>query len=229
MKKISFIIAFFIAFTGLSQSSNNSNSFGSGFRLGIESEEGHPFLINDWYNGNLVKNDGTLTGKILLNYHLVDNLLVTMQMENGEKNFHKLNTNDYTGFVITDDKNKVYIYTKLEGTQFTKKKKENKFYLIVSEPNKNVIIEIKKSFKDPNASGWSSSTNTNKRGSYKEKTQAYVLNNSGKYEKVNPSNNAILKIYKDKKNELKQYITDNDIKIKEPVDMIKIVEYYHSL
>ncbi|MCG1035708.1 hypothetical protein [Polaribacter sargassicola] len=229
MKKLSFIISFLITLNIFSQSSNNSNSFGSGFRIGVENEEGHPYLMNDWYSGNLVKNDGSVTEKMPLNYQIADNLLVSMKVVNGEKIFQKLNADDYTGFIITDDKNNIHIYTKIEGNKFSKTKKENKFYLIVSAPSKNVLLETSKSFKDPNASGWSSSTTTNKRGSYKEKTQTYVLTKSGKYEKVGTSNNAILKVYKDKKNELKKYITENKIKIKEPTDLIKIVEYYHAL
>lgn len=229
MKKISFIIAFLTAVSGFSQSSNNTNSFGDGFRIGLEAQGGHPFLVNDWYTGNLVKNDGSVTGKTLLNYHLIDNLLVSMNMVNGEKTFKELNINDYSGFVITDDKNNVQIYSKIEGSKFDKNKNESKFYLIVSAPTKNVILEITKSFKDPNASGWNSSTNTTKRGAYKERTQAYVLNKSGKYEKIKLSNNGVLKVYKDKKKELKEYITKNNIDIKEPKDLIQTVAYYYSL
>lgn len=229
MKKISLIIAFIVAFSGFSQSSNNTNSFGSGFRLDIESQQGHAFLINDWHTGNLVKNDGSVTEKKLLNYHLIENVVVSMNMVNGEKTFQKLNSDDYTGFVITDDKNNVHIYSKVEGKQFAKSKDESKFYLIVSAPTKNVLLETTKSFKDPNASGWASSTTTTKRGSYKERTQAYILNRSGKYEKVKLSNNGILKVYKDKKKELKEYIAKNNIKIKEPKDLIQTVAYYYSL
>lgn len=229
MKKISLIIALLVSFTNFSQSANNSNSFGDGFRIGVDADQGHPFLINDWYSGNLVKNDGTATSKMLINYHLVDNVLVYMEMVNGQKVFQKLNTDDYTGFVVTDNKNRIHMYTKIEGSKFDKTKKQDKFYLIVSAPTKNVIIETTKSFKDPNANGWASSTTTNKRGSYKERSQVYVLSKSGKYKKIKPSNKAVLKVYKDKKNELKKYIATNNIKINDAVDLIKVVEYYHSL
>ena len=229
VQKTMFLLFSIITLNISAQSFNNSNSLADGFRLGIEDKKGHPFLINDWHSGNLVKNDGSATEKMLLNYHVVDNVLVSMKMVNGEKTFFKLNTNDYTGFVIKDDKNRVHLYTKVEGSQFSKKKKETKFYLIVSVPNKNVLLETTKSFKDPNANGWSASTNTTKRGSFKTRTQAYVLTKSGKYAKVKLSNSGIQKVFKDKKKELKSYMNKNNIRVEEAKDLVKVVEYYHSL
>jgi len=229
MKKISIITLFLIALNTFSQSANNSNSFGSGFRIGIENQKGHPYLQNDWYSANLVKNDGTLTEKTLLNYNLTENILVSLKVVNGEKTFNKLEKENYSGFIITDDKNKVHLYTKLPGTAFNKKKSEDKFYLIIDAPEKNIIVEIIKDYEDPNANGWSSSTLSTKRGGYKEKSKTYILNNNGKYENVKLNNKSITKVFEDKKKELKTYISKRNIKIENASDLIPVIQYYKTL
>jgi len=229
MKKIILGIFACMSLTVFGQSANNSNSFGSGFRLAMDEVDGHPFLINDWYQGNLVKNDGSVTEKMPLNYNLLENAVATTKMLNGQKTYVKLNNADYSGFMITDDKNNVHLYKKILGPEFTKAKKEDKFYLIVDAPNNSILLETNKKFKDPNASGWSAATTTNKRGKYVESTEVYVKTSKGTFSKVKLNNKDITKVLDDKGKELKDFIASKKLKIKEAADLIPVMTYYRTL
>lgn len=229
MKNLLFILSFMLCLGATAQSANNTNSVSGGFRLGIKNPNGHQFLINDWHEGNLVKNDGGVTDKMLINYDLVDNAVVLMKTENGETKFIKLDNSEYTGFVITDSKNQVHIYSKIDGNKFNKAKKENKFYSLINAPEKSIILETVKTFKDPNRSGWNSTTNTNKRGEYKTKTEVYVLTNNGKYTKVKLSNKGVEKALKDKKNQISTFLKQKNISIKKVGDLIPVIRYYKTL
>lgn len=61
------------------------------------------------------------------------------------------------------------------------------------------------------------------------KTNVYVLGNDQKYIKVNVSKSSILKAFKDKKKELSAYIKEQGINIKEPGDLLAVVQYYYTL
>ncbi|GGG89813.1 hypothetical protein GCM10011416_02910 [Polaribacter pacificus] len=229
IQKVLIMFLITLSANSIAQGSDNSGNINSGFRFAIDDQKGHPFLKSDWYEGNFVKNDGTTSDKMLINYQIVDNFLTVMKMEGGEKIFLKINNDDYKGFVIKDKDNKVFIYKKIEGNLFDSKKKEDKFYLMSNPPKSTIVIESTKTYKDPNASGWSSSTNTTKRGEYKSSTTAYVLNKDNKYVKVKYSTSSIAKAFSDKKKEIKAFIKKQNIKIDDAADLIPIVDYYYSI
>ena len=67
-------------------------------------------------------------------------------------------------------------------------------------------MESKKNFKDPNASGWSSSNGSSVASKYTLSTNLYVQNKAGKYVKVKLSASSVAKALKDKKKEIRNYI-----------------------
>ena len=229
IKKILPFYAFLLVMTISAQSYDNSGNIGSGSKFAIDNENGNPFLMNDWYEGNLVKNDGTLTDKMFLNYQIVDGFLTFLKMDGDQKTFLKLNDADYKGFMNKDKSNRTYLYTTISGSEFDKSKKEDKFYQLIDPPTNKIIVENRKTFDDPNAGGWGSTTNTTKRGSYKAESTTYVLNKEGKFEKVKLNNSGIQRVFKDKKNEIKAFMKQKNIKISEPQDLILVVKYYYSL
>ena len=60
-------------------------------------------------------------------------------------------------------------------------------------------------------------------------TKYYILNKNKKYEEVKLKEKSLLKVYKDKKDQLSKYIKTNNIDIDSPEDMVPLVEYYLSL
>lgn len=229
VKKTLSVCALLLAFNITAQTFDNSGNISSGTQFAIDSENGHPFLMNDWYEGTLVKNDGTLTDKMFINYQVVEGFLTFMKMEGDKKTFLKISDADYKGFMLKDANNQMYLYTKIKGTDFDKEKNENRFYQIIDPPTNAIIVETTKTFDDPNAGGWGSTTTTTKRGSYKSSSNTYVLNKDGKYEKVKLNNRGIERVYSDKKSEIRAFMKQRKIDVKEAKDLILVVKYYTSL
>ncbi len=210
------------------QNDVGGNTITDGFKMQAGSLKGTPYLLSEWVSGYAVDNNGHLTEEKLLNYNIYENVL-TFKPVNGSKDIMAINSNSYSGFILTNDKGEDYLFSKIEGHQFSKAKKDTKFYQLVAPPSKNVLLETRKVLKDPNASGWTSSQNTTKRAEFQTSTTYYVLGQNKKYTKISLSNSSVAKAFKDKKKEISNYIKQNNIKIKTAADVDKVATYYHSL
>ena len=229
MKKYITILFLTVAIVGYSQGDRGTSDLKHGIKLRKDNFKGHGYLLNDWVSGFAVDLNGKLTEEKLLNYDIYQNKL-TFKKETASDDIMVITTSSYSGFMLSDEKtDKNYLFTKLEGNKFKKPKKVTKFYEIVSAPSKNVIMESVKILKDPNASGWSSSRLTTKNAEFALKTYTYVLDANNKYAKVSVSKGSLLKVFKDKKKEVSEYIKSNNISINDPSDMVAVVDFYHSL
>jgi hypothetical protein len=228
MKNSILILAFLISLTSVAQNNRGGNSLTDGFKIMSGDMKGHPYLLNDFVNGYAIDLNGNLTEQKLLNYDIYKNNL-TFKKENATEDVMVVSTSSYTGFILSDENKNDYLFTKIDGGKFLKPKKTTKFYQIAKAPSRNVIIESIKILKDPNASGWSSSSLTTKRAEYVLTTYVHVLNKDGLYVKVNPSKSSILKAYKDKKKEISAFINENSLNIESAQDLVPIADYYLSL
>jgi len=229
MKKYITILILSVAVVGFAQGDRGTSDIAHGIKLRKDNFKGHAYLLNDWVSGFAVDLNGKLTEEKLLNYDIYQNKL-TFKRETASDDIMVITTSSYSGFMLTDSESKRdYLFTKLDGNQFRKAKKQTKFYEIVSAPSKNVILESVKILKDPNASGWSSSRLTTKNAEFVMKTYVYVLDSNNKYSKVGISRGSLLKVFKDKKKEISNFMKQNNITINEAADMVAVVEHYHSL
>ena len=221
-----FLFAAIWSFTLTAQNPTNSGNLADGFKIMRGESKTNPFLADNWYVGYGVFEDGRMSQAYNLNYDIHDNNLV--YKEPGSNTIMKLIDPGFVGFVLKGE-NEEYLFSKIDGSNFDNEKKEAKFYRIVKAPSRNMIVELEKELDDPNATGWQSSTQNTKNAEYELKTRYYVLRKDGKYDHVKLKNRSILKVYNDKQKELKKYMKMNDIDIKTPEDLFRVVEYYHSL
>lgn len=228
MKKLVYLLIFAISYISYAQNDVGGNTITDGFQIRASSEKGTPYLLTEWVSGYVVDLNGKLSEEKKLNYNIYENVL-TYKTENASGKIMAINAANYSGFILTDANKKDYLFTKVEGNQFTKDKNETRFYQIVVPPSKNVLLETKKSLNDPNKSGWISSQNTTKRAEYESENAYYVLAEDNKYTKISLKNSSVIKAFKDKKNEISAYIKNNNIKIKTAADVDKVAIYYQSL
>ena len=231
MKKIKTFAVYAIFISSLSslmtaQTSLGSSNLADGVKVMRSNRNSTPFLMNEFKVGYGVYENGETTTPQKINYDAYGNSLVYKDAGSGQT--LKMLDAKFVGFIIKSEEGDV-IFAKIDGNAFDKEKNEERYYQLVSPPSKAVIIEYEKEFDDPNANGWTSSQNNTKTGEYDMDTKYYILNKNKKYEEVKLKEKSLLKVYKDKKDQLSKYIKTNNIDIDSPEDMVPLVEYYLSL
>ena len=231
MKKIKTFAVYAIFISSLSslmtaQTILGSSNLADGVKVMRSNRNSTPFLMNEFKVGYGVYENGETTTPQKINYDAYGNSLVYKDAGSGQT--LKMLDAKFVGFIIKSEEGDV-IFAKIEGNAFDKEKNEERYYQLVSPPSKAVIIEYEKEFDDPNANGWTSSQNNTKTGEYDMDTKYYILNKNKKYEEVKLKEKSLLKVYKDKKDQLSKYIKTNNIDIDSPEDMVPLVEYYLSL
>lgn len=228
MKYLLFTIALFFSITIFSQSDRGTSNIGDGYASKKGNVKGHPYLFQNWGSGYLIDSNGKLSEEKLLNYDILNHNL-TYKVNTSSEEIFVINGDQYPSFIVTDSKKTDFSFAKIKGSDFQKAKKVDKYYQLVNGNSNLVILESLKILKDPNASGWSSSSLSTKSAEYNLNTTIYILNDSEQYVKVKANKSSILKALKDKKKEIDAYLNDNNTKIKTESDLVSILEYYHSL
>ncbi len=206
-----------------------TSSMGDDLFMSQGDVKGSPFFLEGWTKGTVYKDDGEFKDNQELVYNLFNNTLF-LKIGIGLNDHMALTTKDISKFILYDNNGtKSYLFLKIEAEKFNDNKKNIFFYEAVDPKSDKVIIEHSKTFSDPNSSGWQSSRYNNKAGEFKDLTKVYVLNKNLKYEKVNPKENAILKLFKENRKQIEEFIDSKGIKIRQASDLVAIVEYYHSL
>ncbi|MFI2741221.1 hypothetical protein ACG2LH_00660 [Zhouia sp. PK063] len=231
MKFLITILLLFVTTFTFSQNDLGTTTITDGFKIKKNGQKGTPFLFDKWHVGYGVLKNGKVTHSQPLNYDIYKNKITYKVIHNSLEQIMVLDDKELTGFVIKpNNKNEIdKIFSKISGKEFEKEKKEERYYEIVDPPSTKILIEYIKELDDPNASGWTSSTQNNKTAEYKLKTKIYVLNPAGKYEKIKPKNSNVLKLFYNKKNVLLKYINENNLDAKNINDLSLIVTYYYSL
>ncbi len=210
-----------------SQNDIPTGNISDGYKIIRGEAKGTPFLFDNWYVGYGIYNGGGKSEPQLMNYDIHQNNVVYKTSESSN-NIMILQDTSFKGIILKNEANEILL-SKIPGYDFEKSKKDEKYYEIASPPSNSVIIEYNKKLDDPNASGWTSSTNNSYNAEYKFKMNYYVLNRNNKYEEVKLKNKSLIKTFKDKKDKIEKYIEDNNIDIESPADMVPVVEYYHTL
>lgn len=228
MKLIIFSLSLFLSanLCLYAQNTVGSGNLTDGFKIMRGDTKGTPFLTEEWYVGYGIFENGETSRPQKMNYDIHGNNLV--YQTGGSDNILKLLDSGFEGFILKGKEND-FLFSKINGDQFEKPKKETKYYKIVKAPSRKVIVEFKKELDDPNASGWTSSTQNTKSAEYEMETNYYVLNPGNKYEEVKLKKNSVLKVFKNKKKELESYIQKNDLDLDNPEELVELVEYYYTL
>ncbi len=222
----SLLLFLFSMTTVISQNPTNSGNLADGFKIMRSESKGTPFLTEDWLVGYGIFEDGKTSRPQQLNYDVHGNNLVYKVA--GSNQVLKLLDNSFTGFILKGEEEDL-LFTKIEGSQFEKPRDQTKYYQIVQAPSRTVLIEYEKELNDPNASGWMSSMDNSLSPEYELKTSYYVLNKNNKYEKVKLKNKSALKVFKDKKGKISDFMSSKKIEIETPMDLLLVADYYHTL
>ena len=210
----------------IGQNPTNSGNLSDGFRITRSSPKGNPFLSSEWYVGYGINEDGSTTRPQQMNYDIHGNNLVYKTGTNGET--MKLIDDSFKGFILKN-KNSELLFSKINGDKFEREKRQTRYFQILSPPSQFVIIEYTKDLNDPNASGWTSSKDNTLSSEYDLNTKYYVLNDENLYTEVKLKRNSILRALKEKKDELKAYITSNKLDFDSEMDLVQLMQFYHSL
>jgi len=216
-----------LAFSQITSNTGAAN-MSDGLSLRQTDIKGSPFFIDDWRMGSVINIDGSFKDQKELIYNLFNNNLF-LKIGEGAKDYMSLEYKTIAGFILySADKTQSFVFTKISGNMFEDSKDDEKFYEQASPQSKKVIVEHLKIFKDPNASGWTSSRYNNKGGEFNDISKVYVLAKDGIYYKISVKEKSLLSLFKDKKDELEDFIKNKNIKIKDAIDLVPIVEFYHQ-
>jgi hypothetical protein len=193
--------------------------------------KGTPYLYDSWKTGYVVINDSIISAQEKIQFNLETGELII-----GAKNNSGIIITDasVTGFAIDKDDNITSInrhnFAKINVSQFDDSDGASKFYQVVSnlQQTNYLIKDVKKYLFDPNKSrGYQTQNNIPQE--YKEKTSYYIKNKSGKYFRTKLQKKNVLKILEDKSSEVKAFVSTNKINFNKEHDVVRVLDYYHTL
>ncbi|MDC9723104.1 MAG: hypothetical protein PSN34_10110 [Urechidicola sp.] len=204
---------------------NSSNAL----RINYKTEnKGNPYLYDEWKKGYLVINDTVISKQDKLQMDLEKGELIVGM---GEGRGTIIDDKSVTGFAINkpDNLNK-HFYVRLEPSQFEDTDRTSQFYEVISNLEKTnyLVKEVQKYLYDPNRSRGYQTENSLPM-EWKKRTYYFIKNSSGKYIKTKLNKKAVLKVLSDKNKEVKSYVASNKINFKKEHDVVKLLNYYHSL
>ncbi|MBV1888442.1 MAG: hypothetical protein KUG51_04055 [Urechidicola sp.] len=189
---------------------------------------GNPYLYDEWKEGYLVINDTVISHQKKLQVDLQSGELI---VGIGEGRGMIMDDKSITGFAINKDNSvSKHFFVRLESSQFEDSNRTSHFYEVISNLAKtnHLIKEVEKYLFDPNKSRGYQTENSFPQ-EYKERDRYFIKDNKGKYIKTKLSKKSILKILNDKEPELKSFIKSNKINFKKEHDIVKLLDYYHTL
>ena len=211
-----------VSFSAMSQNANNTGSLSDGVRIERSEFEGTAFYTKKWLSGYAIYENGNKTNTFPLNYELNQDKLIYQPTEG--KTLELLDS-DFVGFIINSPEGAI-LFTKTNRFEYSDGKIPKMSYVRVYNPSSpSILIEYYKEIDDPNRSGWTSSSNNTLNAKYEEKSNVYIKNPSGKFEKIKLKAKSILDVY-DADPELKEYLKTN--KIKDLDDLVKVMAFVKS-
>lgn len=189
---------------------------------------GNRYFSDSWSIGFLEINDTIKSPQAKIQYDLVNGDLLIGTEKN--KNGFVILDNSVTGFLMEIESGKKY-FTKIKKSDFVDNNSIEKKFFLNPYPNTDkvyLLIDYKKILSNPTAAR-NGYTNTSLNSRYKKYTRHYILNANNKFVQVRLKEKDILKVFSDKKKELKKYIKSNNLNLKKENDAVKLVVYYHTL
>ncbi len=233
MKKL--LLTFFIIPTFLIAQDNNNynndllNNTGTELRINYHTEnKGNPYLYDEWKEGYLVINDTVISPQKKIQVDLEKGELI---VGIGEGRGTIIDDKAITGFAINKDNSvNKHLYIRLEPSQFENRDRTSHFYEVISNLEKTnyLVKEVQKYLYDPNKSRGYQTENSLPM-EWKKRTYYFIKNSSGKYIKTKLNKKAVLKVLSNKNKEVKSYVASNKINFKKEHDIVKVLNYYHSL
>lgn len=237
MKKLLFIFTLIPIFTFAQENKVNPFDYfqqGGRDRIRIDytpEHKGTPYLYNQWKTGYLIINDSIISSQEKIQFNLQTGELII-----GSKNETGIVITDksVTGFAIDKGDNITNInrrvFANIKASQFENSDNTSQFYEVISnlQQTNYLIKDVKKYLFDPNKSRGYQTQNSLPQ-EYKEKVSYFIKNTSGKYVKTKLRKKNILKVLDDKNSEIKAFVSSNKINFSKEHDIVRILNYYHTL
>lgn len=193
--------------------------------------KGTPFLYNKWKTGYLIINDSIISSQNKIQFNQETGELII-----GSKNETGIIITDksVTGFAINKGDNITSInrhfFASIESSEFENSEKASKFYEVISNLDQTnyLIKDVEKYLFDPNKSRGYQTQNSLPQ-EYKERVSYFIKNKSGKYIKTKLRKKNVLKVLEDKNSEIKAFVSSNKINFNKEHDVVKVLDYYHTL
>ncbi|WP_196895907.1 hypothetical protein [Aureivirga marina] len=200
----------------------------------------NPFLFQKWSTGYIQLKDDVNHSKDKMHFNL-ESGKVTLESPSGKSaEFFEVDSEMISSFGIRKPgSDKMRIFTKINKADFQNQGEASvSFYEVFSSNEGNKPYLIRKIYKkeveikagNTGNGGYTGASNEQTSGTKMKKYRTfYALNKEGKYVKTKLSKKKLLKLFPDKKNELKKYIKDNDIDASKTDGASEVIKYYHSL
>lgn len=188
----------------------------------VDGIDGHQYLLDEWGTGIIIINDSINTVQARIQFDMVSGEPIIGNAHRAEKGFI-LRDKSITGFVINNTK-----FVRVPSSQFQEKMDRSYFVTPMFSKNNYLITNYSKYLKEPyvNNNGYNK-TDLNKK--YVTLKKYYFLNKDNKYVSLKLKKKEILKLLSDKENELKKYIKNQDLNLKDEKDVSNLLAFYHSL
>jgi hypothetical protein len=184
----------------------------------VESIDGHQYFLDEWGTGKIIINDSINAVQSKIQFNLVSGSPV---IGKSSKAFI-LKDEKITGFVINNTN-----FIKLDSDKFVDKVKANYFVTPDFSTNNYLIANYSKILKEPFISN-KGNNNLELNKKYETFKRFYILNAHKKYATVRLKEKDILKVLSDKEKQLKKYIKQNKLNLKNEKDVVKLITYYHT-
>ena len=238
MKRILLPFFLFSFFTGNAQVSEGYDSqmnlldIGKESYMGVirtynhayEGIKGSPLLFNDWKKGRVILTTGKIYNDIKIKYDVYENELIALS----ERGAIYIDRNIIRSFELKDTENSAtYLFKKVDYSNELKQIKKSEFFRILYEGNSMLLEKREKIFLKADYTG---AYNAGRRyDEFRDKEELYIKLSDNKLYELKPKMNKLLKVLQHNKKEVKNYITENGLDVKNTDHLILILQYYDQI
>jgi hypothetical protein len=185
--------------------------------------KGHPYFINQWLKGTLVSKKGKKTDYLIKFCNYTDDVYTRSSETSDSLLANKTLISEFT---ITDEAGKTYLFRKLPPNLLPHNKKE--FFQVLYESEKYKVLALRKKnvvkadYKDPYSSGKPYDLIT-------DYSEVFLQKSDQTIQEIKGGQKAVIKLIGADADKLKEFIKQNDLKVKEEADLVRLIEYASGL
>lgn len=186
----------------------------------VKSYKGTPYNNPSYLPGNIYENNKLLANDVALRYNAIEDEIEVKET---------LATNDDDAKVLTKSLNifvkinkDIFIFAPYQGGV----ENGGYFQVLFEGDNYNLYKKLKKKFIP--AKKASTSITKDLPPVFLDRPVYYIVTNEGKYYELPESKNKKLKVFGNKQIEIKKYIKENKLDLKDEKDLIRVINYFDN-
>lgn len=202
----------FVGYQGFAQNNDKSKSFGD-----YDGVSGNPYFLKDWSEGIIRFSSGKVTDKFKLKFHSAQNRLL-LQF-NGSTFAAESKVNEFVMYT----KNKKDSFWFRKGFPDTERGNEETYYQVLETGPVTLLKLAAKNIVEEK-----DILSTKPSRHYEDVEQFYILRDGVMY-KIDKETARLQDILIDRKEELNNYISEQQLKMRSAEDFTKVVRKYNEL